>query len=218
MKSVKQRVNVSGIIGGIGVETPNLCPHCHQTISPNIILISPLNAYTETFAVLCTCPSCKEYIVFAYKYDGHLGSTYIPYTYNKEIEYNLPEELEFISPKFKKIYIESLTAEAYQLKKITGIGFRKSIEFLIKDYLVKFLKEPQEEISKLPLGRAIQRISSDKIKALATAAVWIGNDETHYERRFDDKDVNDMKRFVRSLAYFIASEISASDADSFING
>lgn len=44
----------------------------------------------------------------------------------------------------------------------------------------------------------------------------LGNDETHYLKKYADKDVNDMKKFIQALAYFISSELAADEAHEFI--
>jgi len=69
----------------------------------------------------------------------------------------------------------------------------------------------------MPLSQAIDKLQSQKIKDLVKASIWLGNDETHYIKKYEDKDINDMKRFIRALAYFISPELTASEAQEFIN-
>ena len=65
---------------------------------------------------------------------------------------------------------------------ICGTGYRKSLEFLIKDYLISTLPEDQHEAIKNKfLNNCIRdNISNINIKTVASRAVWLGNDETHY--------------------------------------
>ncbi|WP_333683358.1 hypothetical protein, partial [Enterocloster lavalensis] len=49
-------------------------------------------------------------------------------------------------------------------------------------------------------------ISEPKIKTMAKGAVWLGNDETHYQRRWADKDVNDMKKLIDLTLYWMNFE------------
>ena len=94
------------------------------------------------------------------------------------------------------------------------MGFRKSIEFLIKDFLIEILSKPKEEITKLPLQQAINLIDNDRIRTLATASLWLGNDETHYSRKHLDRDTQDMKNFIVALYSFINYELIFIDASS----
>ena len=68
----------------------------------------------------------------------------------------------------------------------------------------------------MPLSQAIDKFNNPKIIALAKASTWLGNDETHYLKKYADKDVNDMKKFIQALAYFISSELEADEAHEFI--
>lgn len=196
---------------------PNKCPHCHKSIKPEIKSISSVSLINNTFGLLLQCTSCYKYMFQAYNFNrGYYEADKINYSYtNSPLEIDIPKELDIFS-KFKDIYIQALTAEIYGLNEITGISFRKSLEFLVKDYLIKVLNENAEEIAKLPLFAAINKIDSVRIKNLAIAASWIGNDQTHYERRYEDKEVSDMKFFIKALLHFIASELSAIEASKFI--
>lgn len=217
--------NKSGGSTNIKINMTNVCPHCFIKIIPQIV---SKTAYDEKLksnvAILFICPSCSRFFVNEFKphtvfsnsiagYDSDL----ITYSYKQMVKYDLPEELSGISPLFKDIYIQSLTSEAEGLSHISGIGFRKSIEFLLKDFLINYQNEDCEKIAKLSLSQAINKLESKKVKDLARASVWLGNDETHYQRKYEDKDINDMKRFIRALAYFISSELTASEADDFVN-
>lgn len=72
------------------------------------------------------------------------------------------------------------------------------VEFLIKDYTIKKHPEKEDEIRKALLGKCIQNyISVTKIKECAKRATWIGNDETHYVRKWKDKDVKDLKILIQ---------------------
>lgn len=209
------------------IEYENNCPHCDLLIQPHFVYASTYDdRLKQTFAVLFQCPFCKKYFVYEYSVNHDsikagvqfIQTTYIPHIYKKNAKYDLPEELAAISPSFKNIYLQSLTAEADGLGQLTGIGFRKSIEFLIKDFLIFHQNEDSEKITKLPLGQAIKLLQFEKIKHLAMASVWLGNDETHYVRKYEDKEVCDMKKFIRALAFYISSELVAKEAEEFVTG
>lgn len=92
---------------------------------------------------------------------------------------------------------------------ICGTGYRKSLEFLIKDYLISTLPEDQHEAIKNKfLNNCIRdNISNINIKTVASRAVWLGNDETHYTRKWEDKDINDLKSIIELTLHWIESEI-----------
>jgi hypothetical protein len=57
------------------------------------------------------------------------------------------------------------------------------------------------------LGSCIETFVSDaKLKSVAKRATWLGNDETHYQRRWVDKDVTDLKTLINLALHWIEAE------------
>ena len=115
---------------------------------------------------------------------------------------------------FVSTYAQSQQAEADGLTEICGIGYRKALEYLVKDFLCHVDPDHEEEIKKELLGPSIRRIHDPRIKTLAERSVWIGNDETHYVRKHEDLDVNDMKRFIIAMVRYVDAELAFEDAES----
>jgi len=40
-------------------------------------------------------------------------------------------------------------------------------------------------------------VNDASVQAVAERAAWLGNDESHYVRRWEDKDIKDLKMLVR---------------------
>lgn len=202
------------------IELVNQCLHCHTFITPytNSTHIEADTVY-QTFAVAFQCPHCGKYLITAYKYNlggDPIKTEIIPYTITPNIDLDIPKEITETFPKFVKIYKQALISEYYGLDEIIGISLRKSIEFLVKDYLIRIMKEKKDIIENISLGKAINMINDTEIHTLAKAAVWIGNDETHYIQKHPDKNFSDIKYFLRYLLNFIAAKISLSKAYNFI--
>lgn len=223
-KNVSFKIN-SNSYTNIRINIPNKCPYCHEKMTPEIVQNTNYDDKLKTnVAILYKCSSCfsffsKEYAVNSFNNStSSYGSEMIKNSESVKVEYDLPEEIDTFSTQFRKVYTESLIAEAYNLTSISGVGYRKSIEFLVKDFLINFINhEDSEQISKIPLSQAINKISKPEMINLAKASTWLGNDETHYQRKYEDKDITDMKRFIRALTYFISSEVVAREAEDFIN-
>lgn len=217
-KFIKDQV-YAGTSTPILIFKPNMCPCCHTVINAPVVAESRINS-EGNFAVLFICPSCNKYFFNSYTCNDSVtdgfSSIFFDSTPTLTLDLDIPEEIKDISEKFIEIYTQALAAEHYKLTEISGIALRKSIEFLIKDYLIKFKKEDAEAIKKVMLGQAINKIDSPVIQNLAKAATWIGNDETHYERRYADKDVNDMKKFIKALVHFISLELIVNEAEDFV--
>jgi hypothetical protein len=85
--------------------------------------------------------------------------------------------------------------------------YRKSVEFLIKDYLIKNRPNDKATIEAIMLGPCIENYVADsRIKEIAKRATWLGNDETHYKRRWIDKDLADLKTMIRLVVHWIDAE------------
>ena len=42
-------------------------------------------------------------------------------------------------------------------------------------------------------------------------AVWLGNDETHYVRKWEDKDISDLKRLIKLTVNWIENNLLTQD-------
>lgn len=209
-------------VTNLNLDIPNTCLHCHKEVGFIVKSTTDYNAQTDTsVAVTFLCPSCEQYSVFEYTEINTYKETakLVNYSYTKNISTNLPNNIEKVSPDFVKIYKQSQTAEAYNLIDICGVAYRKAAEFLIKDYVIRKFPESEEAIKKDALGKIISDKLSDfpKIQNLAKATTWLGNDETHYVRKHDDKDLADLKAFLLAAATFIAADYDADEALNFIN-
>lgn len=165
------------------------------------------------------CNSCKHAWVDSYNYLNDYGNTYPRNLHHyKEQPSELPKEISNLSPQGVKTYTQSLQAEADGYDTLVGIGLRKSLEFIIKDFLIQKFPEKADEIKKKLLGQVIIDYIDDPIlQKLAQATSWIGNDETHYVRRHTDKDLQDLKKFLNATIRYIEYQLTIMDAQNLVD-
>jgi hypothetical protein len=114
-----------------------------------------------------------------------------------------------ISPDYCEIHNQAHKAEESKLDLVAGPGYRKALEFLIKDYLLQTHTDANEraKIEKMLLGKCITTyIANDMIKQTAERAAWLGNDETHFVRKWIDKDLKDLKLLIGLTVRWIEME------------
>lgn len=194
---------------------PNVCPICHVTIEPESIGCQPVTAFKwmEVY-YRCTNKKCRRHFTALYRYVGQSGqqNQVASFEYEQSVptEPQIPEFEEVVktlSPDFVRVYGQAVAAEAYGLTDIAGPGFRKSLEYLVKDYAIHLNKEASETIKAAPLAKVIeQHLSGDRVPVVSLRAAWLGNDETHYERKWIDKDLQDLKKLIGATVHFIALE------------
>ena len=106
-------------------------------------------------------------------------------------ERDFDDKLKEVSPQFAKVYNQALKAEEYSLDEIAGLGYRKALEFLIKDFAIYNNPEKSEEIKSTWMMKCLKDyIDNDKIKTLAEKSEWIGNDEAHDAETMKSKKEN----------------------------
>lgn len=200
------------------------CPSCHFAIEPKPIAgfyvrgEGRLRGTVDMF-LLSLCKRCNTVFMSKYSafdrssiaggFDFSYAEYSIPYSPKTDV---FPKEIHALSPNFVETYSQSESAESQQLLQICGVGYRKALEYLVKDYLCQKYPEDAEKIRTEFLGASIKRIEDNKIKILAERSTWIGNDETHYVKKHEDLDINNMKRFIRAILTYIESELAFEEA------
>ena len=178
------------------------CPFCHSNIIPNYI-------FWNSYYLFASCPNeaCGKHFVLIQNINGK---------YVNVLPNSIPsarcfsEIINNISPSFVGIYNQAYHAEQVNLDQICGVGYRKALEFLIKDYLISKEDDAQiiENIKTKFLANCIQEnVQNDNIKNVAKRAVWLGNDETHYVRKWADKDVNNLQQLIDLTVRWIENEV-----------
>lgn len=205
--------NLAGTSETITIDVfPDRCGICDKNIDPKHIVSRYIkeNKGKQNAEIVfqCTNIDCNTLIIGYYviQENGiyHLNKI-APIT---PIKKYFNPEIEDVSSNFIEIYNQSFYAEQNQLTMISGIGYRKALEFLIKDYLIYLNKESVDSIVKKPLGQCIDLLVNPNISEIAKRATWIGNDEAHYTRKWEDKDVDDLKKLIEITVYFIAMDVA----------
>lgn len=205
-------------------ETDNICRRC-QTGVNDLVIDSYYSVNTEDIYhvfLLEYCPSCLGMSIAEYltrRAHQMLDVTdKIPMHFPTAVTYTqFDRHISTLSPSFVELYHQSEAAQQRECADICGMGYRKALEFLVKDYLVHKSPNKRSETEKSSLGAAIQSIENERIKSLAKASSWLGNDECHYVRKHTGHDVEDMKRFILVLVNFLVSELTFEEAMAFTN-
>lgn len=204
------------------------CPLCGFGIKPTILYSyyvnknQGFNGFHCAPYVLHLCPKCRG--IFLVEYTSRLveyGPTLSPQfsiierisPINQHPE-RFSNEITSLSPGFVETYTQASIAESEGLLQICGVGYRKALEFLVKDYLCHIHPEDSERIRSEFLGNSIKGIDNQRIKVLAERSTWIGNDETHYIKKREDLGLDDMKRFIKAMLTYIESELAFEAAEA----
>lgn len=199
---------------------PDTCPVCRRAAEIKRILPGQGHAFPDAgneakskLQILFECPShtCSSWFIVEYgrTLQSGVGLIYCARKFYPLTAkgFDVVEGIAELSPQFAKIANQAAKAEADGLEEIAGIGYRKALEFLIKDYCIKVNPAKAPVIKKLSLAQCIEDFVKDSnIKTCAKRAVWIGNDEAHYERVWTDHDVKDLKMLIRLTQHWISNE------------
>lgn len=198
---------------------PNQCTICHYYINP-IRLGPPIakGGKRKCFLVF-QCPNCLNLFISEYMAEINVHGIYDDYNLIKTSPvthkiHKFNQNISDLSSRFVKIYNESLYAESEGLLEICGPGYRKALEILVKDYLIKESPDDEDKIKQKPLGQCIHEIDNRRIQSCAKRAVWLGNDETHYIRKWENKDLQDLKKLIELVVHYIEMEIIAEEYES----
>lgn len=195
-------------------DIPDICPRCHRSVHPKHVWVSLLRERSlcqTTFR--CTHQKCQELFIANYRPLNRTSSGRTEFGLENVAPWNarqteFPTTIQEISPAFVEIFNQAVVAESQDLSQLVGIGLRKSLEFLIKDFASSEHPDQEAQIRVAPLGTCISQFVSDtNVKECAKRAAWLGNDETHYTRKWETRDVNDLKLLVKLTVNWIDNSL-----------
>lgn len=218
--------NSSGHINSLNIE--DKCLQCNQIITPEVINLytfAPENSSNLDIGVLLFCQKCKHFFVREYNisnYGDYLQTVKeITKPYDLECNIYVSDNINKISPRFKEIYSQSAKAESCNLYEICGPGYRKALEFLIRDFAKYINPEKKENVDRTTqLGQVINNFY-DKEKfpvftPIIKMGIAIGNDETHYTREWENKDIDDLKQHIVLATNIIDAYLNSIKDDSLM--
>lgn len=210
------------------------CPRCGMSCRPDIVsygmyggiknyyCFENSETYTDYVVITYACPGCNDFFFSSYSaYDvkeGYINKLH--YIKTEPIQYhkrNFSKEISELSPRYCEIYNQAAESEAYYLDEICGMGYRKALEILIKDYIVKFKNTDSKKIGEMSLQKCINDyINDEQLKTLATGAVWIGNDFTHYIKKWENRDIEDLKKCLTLIELLVIKDVTVADINTDI--
>ena len=206
----------------VNIDEPRECPVCKHALKPRVI---GQTAYRRSdnqlcYAVMYLCENCfRPFVSYSERtenfFDGFHVAKRISLDPNSFERKTFDEQVDTLSPSFVEIYNQALAAECHGLNQISGVGYRKAFEFLIKDFLISRTEDEEEKksIRRMPLGSCIsQKVSNDRLKTAASRCAWLGNDQTHYEQLFTEYDLQDLKKLIDVSVHWITMELLTDEA------
>ncbi len=190
---------------------PDLCPICHHGIEPVTIFAGQVD--DRSFQLISQCPrtACRSFFISYYHFTsvGEADFVFNDSRPQDPVDPEVPQQIQDVSPEFKEIISQAVAAEQAGLEHVAGAGYRKAFEFLIKDFAISEEEDESEHetIATEYLGRIIaNRLDDAKLQAVAKRAAWLGNDEVHYKRIWEEMGIDQLKTLIQLAMNFIESE------------
>ena len=141
---------ISGQTMNVAIDRyPDECPICHTSVYPLFLEVTTyLDRPRRVQSVFrCTKQDCGQLFIGTYSHTESKSFTL------KKVEplyphpQTFPPQIQDISPMFVEVYSQAIAAEAASLFQLTGIGLRKALEFLVKDFAISQKPKQEDEMS-----------------------------------------------------------------------
>lgn len=215
-------IEINGTFVQACLSVPLHCPICGVAHRPSpeyaTRFTSDIGELTQVFF---NCANCGYTYCITYK--GNYKEYEIPPTYVctskcsispfQQIVDAFDPEIYKISPRAAEVYKQAQISEQSNLNELTGMGYRKTLEILLKDYLK--LNKPSEakKIENTALGNLINDIDDKCLHTLASRCSWLGNDHSHYLKKHEDKDLTHLKELLDGVISYIKLNLLVSKAE-----
>lgn len=200
------KINVGGQT--FEITSVNLCPHCHITNIPNSLWTTPAldtdGAHTYLSAWRCSNNECAKIFITQHNRKDN-KYVFCRFLNGYPLAPNFPRPILDLKPdnvnqtKFIKTYLQSLQAENNGLDELAGMGYRKAIEYLVKDWAIQNYPDEKEKIENLWLGQVISQYYEGDLKDILERATWLGNDQAHYNKLFKEYDISILKELIELI-------------------
>lgn len=179
-------------------QKPSVCPYCKT--GTDAVITNKANFSLDGKALIsavCRCTACGKSFFFTCVSDGSGKApnvcmfpelSFIPYC---------NDTLATISPRFIDMYNQALQSEYAGNIELAAIGYRASLEVLVKDFAINELHEPANNVEEKKLFDAIsQYLNQPDLINTADVVRILGNDYTHYKRKYPQHDFELLKGYM----------------------
>ena len=189
---------------------PDECPICHTSL--NFKLIAAAYHYHRAPRVQvvfrCMKSACSELFIATYHKvsEGLFGLKEVVPISPKPQQHSAV--IQGLSPMFQGIYAQAVAAESSGLRQLSGIGFYKALDFLIRDFLLSEHSEHDAQISASTLARCIENFIEDaNIRSCAKVARCFSDRQSFHTMQWESKDIENIKLLIRLTVNWIESSV-----------
>lgn len=155
----------------------------------------------------CENPKCNSFVIRICRNNQEAIDETIPKDY-WYFDFSSYPFINKISPIFQSLFNQSFKAEQLWCKDIAWPWYRKAVEFLVKDYIIKTGKWKKEDVESRFVSKCIKNfINDDRIKKLSKWAFWFGNNKTHYYSEWNGDSLKELKDIIILLCHYIESDL-----------
>ena len=206
----------------ISIYVEDICPHCGKGIdmarahhSQDFLDIFKENQTSFNIISIYQCPCCHRGFVVMHNLIRHDMDYYYVYAETSQTVFpiatpnlNIDYEIQKISPRFYETYTQCLKAKSSGLNKLYGMGFRKSLEYLVKDFAIYENPDDKGKIESISLHECIEKyFKNSDAKTALLAAKWLGNNETHYVNNNNDEAIQLLENLIEDTLGYIHREL-----------
>lgn len=179
-------------------DVPRHCPYCgsktHSSYVTDVCL--NYNSVDEYVSVAWLADCCSRIYIVNYLFNFNRQTLDFISHYPAQDPGPMPENMADISPRFVTLYSQARTAEGHEHYELAACGYRNAIEVLIKDFAIAVLGRDRKEVESKSLFKAIEDYLPKELINTSDVVRILGNDNTHYLRKYEDIDFAELKNYL----------------------
>ena len=202
-----------GVAQGIAIKLPKpmICPHCSayaDGIKVQSTLCQTSTADVYSGMVFYRCPNCNKIYAVIYEIDKTRKTATFEALYPSVRLSFSDERLNKLSPRFIDMYNQALLCESSGNIELAAIGYRASLEILVKDYAVVECGIERDVVKNKSLFASIEEYLGNKdLITSADVIRTLGNDYAHYERKYPEHDFEILKEYMEIFIHLVGTKL-----------
>ncbi|MDU6791728.1 MAG: hypothetical protein E6427_03320 [Anaerococcus sp.] len=196
------------------VTAPLTCPYCGKVVelterdSTNMFFSKNQEIYLKILFAKCCSKNLAVTYLLEKPQNEKIKIEFIS-SYPMSSDTYFYPSIQDLSPNCIRLYKDSSFAYDHNMYDLAAMGYRKSLEYLIKDYAIKELNKPKEEVVKKSLYDSISSyMPLQQLINTADVVRLLAKDKTHYQEKYKEYDIEVLKKYLDIFLKLIDTDYS----------